>query len=124
MAVRTTPADVLLIMDNVTLSDSIVNAYITSANVMVNEVLGTGTSDLLTEIEKWLAAHFIAITRERQLKKAEAGSAKVEYGGDFGMFLRATMYGQTVLQLDTSGAFEALVQETASIYAIETDTFD
>jgi hypothetical protein len=98
--------------------DADVDLFINSANVMVNNVLGTGTSSLLTEIENWLTCHMIASTRERQAKKEEAGGAKVEYTGFWKLGLQSTSYGQMVLVLDTSGAFASLGGKSASITAI------
>jgi hypothetical protein len=118
MAARTTATEVKKIIDT-SLSDSIVEAYIGDANVMVNEVLGTDTTDLLTSIEKWLTAHLIAMTQERVSIKEEAGTAKITYPDVFGQGLKATPYGQMVLTLDTSGSFAALGGKSATIEAIK-----
>jgi hypothetical protein len=115
---RTNATDVKLIMDNVTLSDAIVNSYISAANTMLNEVLGTTESDLMTEIERWLTAHMITITRERQAAKEGAGGAEITYTGKWGWGLQSSSYGQMVLALDTSGAFGNLEKRPASIYAV------
>jgi hypothetical protein len=85
---------------------------------MVNTVLGTGTSDNLKEIERWLTAHMISISRERQTLKEEAGTVSVTYAGSFGEGLKATSYGQTVLALDTTGKMASLSGKAVSIYAI------
>ena len=117
---RTTPAEVLLVMDNVTLSDTIVNTYILAANRMVNNILGVSTTDpILIEIERWLAAHLIAITRERQAKKEGAGGASIEYAGEFGMGLSSTSYGQMVMTLDNTGLMASTNLKAASIHAIK-----
>ena len=118
MANRVTAAEVLAIMDNVVLSDALVGGYITGAHTLVNEALGTGTTDILKEIERWLSAHLIAVTRERQAKKEGAGGASIEYTGDYGSGLSSTSYGQMVMAMDTTGAMAALSGKTASTYAI------
>ena len=119
---RTNATDVKLIMDNVTIADTIVDTYILAANTMVNKVLGTSTTDLmLTEIERWLAAHMIAVTRERQAKKEGAGGAYIEYAGDFGAGLSSTSYGQMVVMLDTTGLMAATSGKAASIHAVKTE---
>jgi hypothetical protein len=122
MANRTTYAEVINIMDTLsaTTTTAIVTAYITSAHVMVNEVMGTTeVTDILTEIEKWLSAHLIAISRERQGIKEEAGTAKITYSDIFKKGgLASTTYGQMVLAMDTSGAFAALALRQASIFAV------
>jgi len=118
MAVRTTATAVKQILDNSALSDAIVDAYIVGANTLVNEVLGTGTSDILTEIEKWLTAHMISCTRERMAKKEGAGGAYIEYTGEYKQNLSSTSYGQMVLVLDTTNAFAALGGMSATIFAV------
>jgi hypothetical protein len=105
MAVRVTATQVKAIMDT-ELTDAQVDAYIVSANVMVNEIMGTTeVTDVLTELERWLSAHLIAITRERQAAKEGAEEASITYTGKYGMALQSTSYGQMVLTLDVSGAF-------------------
>jgi len=102
---RTSVLAVKQILDNTTLSNIIIEAYINSANVMVTEVLG-GTDlsdDTLTEIERWVAAHMVASTRERQAIKEAAGTASITYTGAYGVGLKSTSYGQMALTLDTSG---------------------
>lgn len=104
MAVRTTVSKVKDILDETTLSYSQINAYITSANVFVTSLLGSkGLSDnLMAEIERWITAHMIVITRERMAKSAKAGGAEIEYLGKYGEGLGSTPYGQTAISLDTS----------------------
>lgn len=118
MAIRTNYTDVDAIMDGMTVNEADVNKYITGANAMLNEVIGTGTSVLMTEIEKWLTAHMISSTRERIGKEEEAGGAKIKYTGFWSEGLKSTPYGQMVLTLDTTGAFAALGKPSASITAI------
>jgi hypothetical protein len=122
MAVRVTEAEVKVILDDTSLSDAIVLAYITSANIMVNAVLGTGPTDILKEIERWLAAHMIACTRERTAKKEGASGAFIEYTGEYGKNLSSTPYGQMVLSLDTTGAMAELAMQAVIFKAIESFT--
>jgi len=121
MANRATVQDIRIIMDEIVLSDAIIEAYITSANVMVSNALGDGTTPVLKEIERWVTGHMIAVTRERQAKKEEAGGAKIEYTGTYGEFLRMTSYGQMALSLDISGklSLTSFILRPATIYAIK-----
>ena len=116
---RVTIAEVKEIIDT-SLEDANITAYITAANASVTEVLtGSGLGvDLLKEIERWLTAHLIAATQERQSKSEEAGGAKVTYTGVYGEGLRLTSYGQMVITLDSSGLMASLGGRSASIYAI------
>jgi hypothetical protein len=105
MATRTTATAVKQIIDT-DLSDAIVEAYIQAANITITEVLGsdtTITSDHKEELERWLSAHLISATRERQASKEGAGGASITYEGITGKGLEATMYGQQVLAMDSTG---------------------
>ena len=87
------------------LVDDEVTAYISSATVFVDDYLGDSalSEATLTEIEKWVTAHFIASTRSRQLSEGEAGPVKASYQGKTGMGLYSTHYGQNAISLDSSG---------------------
>lgn len=114
---RTTAQEVRDVLDNTELIDSQIEAYITSAEVLVTQVLGTTLDEsVLAEIERWLTAHMIASTRERQAKKEEAGTAKIEYNGQFKGGLESTTYGQMVLLLDTTGAMANASKGLQSAY--------
>ncbi len=115
---RTTAAEVKQINGS-TLDDVIIDAYILSASTLIDATLGTGTTDILKEIERWLTAHMIAVTRERQSKREGAGGAEIEYYEISGSGLHSTTYGQMVLSLDTTGAMAALSGKSASVYAIK-----
>ena len=117
---RTTATEVKQILDNSTLADAIVDAYIIAANALVTKLLsGKGLGDvLMEEIERWLTAHMISVTRERMGAKEEAGGAKIEYTGTYGQALKSSPYGQMVMTLDTTGNMAASGGKKASIYAI------
>jgi len=103
--------DVKAILDNTTLSDTIITSYISAASTFVTGALGTSTvltTAQLKEIERWVAAHMISVTRERTAKKEEAGGAKVEYTGEFGVGLQSTSYGQMAIALDVTGVLGQL----------------
>lgn len=118
MAVRVTAADVKAILDDTELKTSVIDTFIISANTMVNNILGTGTTDNLKEIERWLTAHMITITRERQALREEAGGARIDYVGTFGEGLKSTSYGQMVLALDETKLMAATTGKAASIYVV------
>lgn len=106
---RTTVEDVKIIIET-ELTDPVITGYITSASTFVDTALGTAslTEAVLTEIERWMTAHMIATTKERIAKKEEAGGAKIEYAGDFGIGLNGTSYGQMAMMLDTSGTLQQI----------------
>lgn len=120
MAVRVTASEVKEILDDSTLLDTIVEAFILGANAMVNTNLaGTTLSpEILKEIERWLSAHLISVTRERQAKKEGAGGASIEYTGEWGEGLKGSSYGQMAMTLDSTGTLASLDQKKATLYAI------
>ena len=119
---RTNVTDVKSILDNTTLSDPVITRFINSANVFITNTLGnsTLTAEVLEEIEMWLSAHFISVSRERMAAKEEAGGAKIEYVGKTGEGLNSTSYGQTAMALDTTGTLTniALNKTPISITAL------
>ena len=115
---RVTATEVKAIMDNCTLSDSIVDAYITASNAVVTDVLGNDTDigeTLLEEVEKWYAAHLVACTTHRNAMQEKLGDAAVTYAGQFGKGLDATPYGQVVKQLDITGKMGQLGKRLAKL---------
>lgn len=122
MAVRTNSTDVSAIM-NTNLSSDQIDVYISSASLLIDANLtaeGYSTT-LLTEIERWLVAHLISITRERQASKVKIGDVSETYG-KVGMRLDATTYGQHVLLLDSHGKLKQLGQEKVRIEAVPTQS--
>ena len=124
MSVRVTATEVKEIIET-DITDSTIDVYITSANALVNKALGTSSlgTALLKEIERWLTAHMIASTKERQTKKEEAGTAKVEYTGDYGEGLASTSYGQMVMGLDTTGGMAKLGKKVIMLKAITANKY-
>jgi hypothetical protein len=118
MANRTNPSDVKAII-NTSLTESQVTPYISDANAMVNSVLADeGLSDsLLTTIEKWLAAHFIAITKSRQPQYKKIGDGAESYP-KLGMNMQTTTYGQTAIAFDTSGKLANIGKKRIKIEAV------
>ena len=120
MAVRTTIAEVKIVIDTA-LTDPEITAFISMASLLVDERLGTSTlsSNLLTNIETWLTAHLISVSRERQATDEEMGDAKVKYSGTYGEDFKATSYGQMVLMLDITGSFLKPGKKDLSMKAIK-----
>ena len=119
MAARTTETEVKAIMDT-SLLDAEVEVYIGIANPVVTDVMdGSGVGAVrLEEIERWLTAHFITVTRERMGDTEKLGEASIKYIGKYGMGLDSTPFGQTVQLLDTTGQFADEGKRVISITAI------
>ena len=123
MANRVTTAELKEIVDT---SETDLDIFITAANVIVTDYLTSESlsSDLMKQIEKYLAAHIFASTNKgREAKKIKfADNFEEEYelpkavGG-----LKSTSYGQIVLLLDTSGELSNIGMKSAEITAIDLD---
>ena len=111
------PNDVKRILDT-ELGDDDIQAYISSANVLIDNTLSDTPSSLKEVIVLWLTAHMIASTREQQISEAGAGPARVKFQGKTGLGLDSTQYGQQVKVLDTSGKLASLGRVRAELFAI------
>lgn len=100
---RATEQEVIDILDT-TLENEDVTPFLSAANLLVTDVCGNeGYSDnLMREIERWLAAHFLAI-RDPRISKQKIGDADATYEGKTGLGLNHTSYGQQAMILDHHG---------------------
>lgn len=123
---RTTTDLVTNILDETTLDEDVIEAYINNANVFVTAYLGTKglSDDLLANIEMWLAAHMIVVTRERAIKEAGAGGAYVKYAGAWGEGLLGSTYGQMAVSLDTSGTLVNIAKGKSNAWVHAIPNFD
>lgn len=115
MTARTTTAAVKLIIGT-TLTDAQIQAFIDTATLVVDaNLLDKGLStDLLTQIETWLAAHLLSM-RDQRTSARKIGDVSFTYQGQTGLGLDATLYGQQVKLLDTSGTLASLGRRRASV---------
>lgn len=122
MTNRVTDAEVKEIISLRSLTDT--TPFIDMANSVVTEQLGTSglSTDRLTIIEKYLAAHLVALhPDERQLTKQKIGDSEDTYGGSFGQGLKFTYFGQQALDFDTTGTLKGMGGEIAVIEHVEVD---
>lgn len=106
---RTTDAELTEIIET-DLSAAQRAAFINSAFHLVEDQLtGKGLSaDILGEIEKYLAAHFLSVRDQRAAREDIGSEYSVTYQGKTDMGLQATHYGQMALTLDPSGTLARL----------------
>lgn len=110
MAVRVTDDEVKEIIDT-SLSD--LTVFILVASQQVDRISGLGTA-VLKEIERWLAAHFVAI-RDKRTSKDNVLDSSHTYEGKTGMGLEFTRYGQQAKLLDTTGTLAKLGLRKAAL---------
>lgn len=107
---RITAADVQEIFDTAA-EAGVINAFINTAHTFIEaNMSGSNLGDaILTEIEKYLAAHFLALRDPRLKSESIAGEYSATYQtGKPGDGLLSTDYGQTAVALDTSGTLDRL----------------
>jgi len=123
MACRVSEHEVKAIMDTA-LEVEIITPFLHTANVIVTSRLtGAGyASDLLKQIEKWLAAHFVAV-RDPDMEAERTGTTtETRYRGKTAMGLDFTPYGQQVRVLDWKGILDSAI-ETGSKSVVSFHTF-
>lgn len=99
------------------LDEPIVNAFINTANQLVENLLvGQGLGEeTLTEIEKYLTAHFMTLLEPKAHSEQIDTEYRVTYQGQTKMRLEASFYGQTALLLDSSGSLQRASEELKSV---------
>lgn len=108
---RTTPALVkgLLLSDYDINKSPDLTPFIDTASIVMDNVVIKGAakgvilSGVESEmIERWLAAHYYAVNDKPFQSKGTEG-ASATFIGQTGMYLEATLYGQTAMRIDRSG---------------------
>lgn len=106
------------------LSDAQLNAFINTANIYTTSLLGNSglSGQMLTEIEKYLSAHFASM-RDPRFETEKVGQYSYRVQGKTDMGLDATFYGQQAKLLDTSGRLSAAdtVRKIATIEVLTDD---
>ena len=97
------------------------SAFVNSAHYLIQaNLLSSGlSSDVLTEIHKYLAAHFASL-RDQRIESERVADVSMKYQGKTDMGLNATLYGQTALMLDTSGSLANLALKPATFLVFDT----
>jgi len=104
---RVTVAEVQAVYD----TDKDLMSVIVTASLLVDEELVSSNHSAarLKQIELYLAAHFAAVADERgALVRSTVGESAEFYAKDVGQGLKATIYGQQAITLDTSGVLATI----------------
>ena len=117
MAVRTTYAAIIKIIEVDTNITTDLAPFIEVANMLVTDICTNYdtayTAAKLELIERWLSAHFYAIRDQRKdSEKAGSVDEKNQYKVDLN--LAQTIYGQQAMLLDTEGGLAALNKKMTS----------
>lgn len=114
MAARTTVAKVREILTELD-SGTVITVHIDTANELTTEAAVTDgptpgySSDRLELIERWLAAHFVAVAQQEMRVSAErAGPVGQNFKFSTDLGLNNTIYGQQAIRLDTHGGLSRL----------------
>ncbi len=98
--------------------------FIAAANTLVtDELSGLGLSATrLKEIERWLAAHLVAVSRDRslgQVVEKEIGKTREKYMSfPSGLAINSSSYGQQAALLDTTGTLANLGRKKAAFRVV------
>lgn len=113
-----------------TLTEDEVEPFIDAANIIITgKCSSTYTSAELKELERWLAAHFVAIRTpdNASVRSKKAGKVEVQYfGAQGGSGLYATPYGQQLLALDYNSTLAGLAGgrvATLRMFGLTNDEF-
>jgi len=115
MTLRATTAQVRAILSDQYDDSTDLTPFIVTANTLVDYVNsqdsdGVHSSSSLTEIEKYLAAHFYGHA-DQFMESESQGAASGRYQGKTDMVFNSTQYGQTALALDFTGTLANLQQQ-------------
>jgi hypothetical protein len=111
MALRVTEGEVKALM-RTGLQESEITPHLKAASSVVDNALaGQGYSaNELSQIELWLAAHFVSCT-DPAVSREKIGESDVQYHGKTDMGLDFTPYGQQVKMLDYKGKLAAIANQ-------------
>jgi hypothetical protein len=96
--------------------------FVRTANIVVNTHLtGKGlSSDVLKEVETYLAAHFATLDDPRVKTEKIGNEYSATYQGETGMGFSSSHYGQMALMLDSSNSLASLGKKRARIRVLRT----
>ena len=123
MAVLATVSDVQTLMQDTTINSAYITSVLTTVDLILTKIYEDSdcviSNDLLTQLQKYYAAHIIASTTSRIARTEKLGEAQVEYAGKYGSGLDSTPYGQMVKLIDPCGMIAKSGKIAATIYAIK-----
>ena len=114
MAARTSAGAVKEVVATDIVDEVVTANFIDTANLFVDTHLvpDAGHSEaMLTKIELYLAAHFVALTEEQGgITRSKLGDADESFANIYEGGLKSTRFGLSALALDTSGILNNVAQ--------------
>lgn len=107
---RVTDQDVIAILGDTNIAD--LTPFIDIASLVIDQVAemcGDYSVELLTEMEKWLAAHF-ATAQEREPTKIRIGDSEESYNWNTELGLGSSEFGKRLAMMDYNGCLTALTK--------------
>ena len=106
---RVDDSDVFEIIDT-SLTD--IDVHINAAHLMVEGYLASSglSEEILTEIERYLAAHVLSV-QDMRTKSVGVDVLSESYQGQWGYMMKGTSYGQMAILLDTSGTLGKIAEK-------------
>ncbi len=104
-------------------TDRTLDSFIITASLIVTEELASAghSNARLTQIELYLAAHFVALAEERGgLQRWQVGDSAELIANVYDKGFQMTRYGQQAMALDTSGALSAMSSTSKHLSALLT----
>ena len=103
--------------------DAKILVHIKTASAFVDQVFAGDTTlseDVLKEIERYIAAHFLTVTEPEHggLVEHEIGATRARFPDNLGKFLEGTRYGQQALLLDVTGKLSGAGAARAQFRAV------
>ena len=100
-------------------ADADITVAINTAHSLITQYLEDQelSEDILTTIELWLSAHFVAV-RDPRSKSEALGDASNTYRGETKMGLQFTEYGQQAMLLDPTGILGQLGKQKAFLKVV------
>ncbi len=102
-----------------------ISSFISIANRLVTREVEPHTSmdsDGLTELETWLAAHFVSVKEgvvTRENVSGTGGGVSQSYAKPVDQYLSATIYGQQAMLLDDTGRLRQLNEKGSSVVSLD-----
>ena len=110
----------VLMRDYDTATEPSLTPFIDIAGALVDDLVAAATTAPTTArlelLERWLAAHYYALSDQPFMEEWDS-QGKAKYQGETGKYLEATKYGQAAVGLDSTGYLSRLARGVTRVSA-------